>query len=187
MVGTDSKSKWVQKTQYDDHGVREYNTVVFTYYFRILICDAVSQFNDGAYKENVSLTQGCKKIMHSPSTKIAAANNVTRSCVKCHNHWEKRETSQTNYRYQASTSHNSPSFQVFCCNIEIAENIKQLFASVCVSNIIYGVSINEKQPILLFKATKIKKSNDVVKDHFRWQWPPIFAHFSSSNFLAISS
>ena len=51
-----------QKTQQNGCVAQKDYFVVFTYCFRVSIRDAVSQFNDGACREKVSLTQKARTI-----------------------------------------------------------------------------------------------------------------------------
>ena len=45
--------KMTKKTQQNDYAVLKYYFVLFTYRFRLSICDAVAQLNDGKHTEMV--------------------------------------------------------------------------------------------------------------------------------------
>ena len=111
-----------------------------------------------------------------------------KKCQKCCNQWEKRKTSQTNYRYLASTNYlYFDHLSVFCCKIEIAQKINSfLLLSVTLTSYMV-VEFKKGNKFYCVQAAKIIKSKVVVEDQFCWRWPPILVHFSNTTFLMINS
>lgn len=184
----DSKSKWVKNTLW----LQNPKTLVCViHYFRILIWDAWSQFNDSVYKDKVSLSHLLKvleQFKHSSSLKSTAINKVTskfwRYCLLLQllsQEWKQK----VRHQYLTSAIIIWPTFQFFSCKIEIIKKIKWFCASFCDSNIIFGLlMIWEKQQDLFSLDSYNCKVNRCQKIKFHF-WRSIFAHFSSFNFLVI--
>ena len=101
---------------------------------KISIRDAYPQIFVDVWKEKVSLKQ-LGKLKFSPSN-IGTLTNIStteykKQCQMLRSLWQNKTITQINHRYLASAAHISPTFQKFCCKIEIAVKIKWLFASGC--------------------------------------------------------
>ena len=122
-----------------------------------LICDAVSQFNDGVSRKTKSFIKYGKR----------CCNKVTTKCKKQCQMLQLlriKKNSHTNYRFLASTTHILPTFKFFVVIWKLLRK-SSIFSLLRVAQILYMLIAFKKSNKLYFvQATKIIKSKDAVKD-----------------------
>ena len=106
-----------------------------------------------------------------------------KSSVKCWSHWGKRNTSHTNYRYLAWTTHIVHFSIFFIVKLKLVKKSNSFLLLQLTLTLHMMLTFKKSNTFHCVQAAKTIKSKVLLRIKFCWRWPQILVHFADTTFL----